>query len=328
MSSKAIIAILAVIIIIAAGACVYFFVLNKDNGSDKGSTEEVRDLIIGDTIDLDVSVSLVTDSEDEASTDLISYYLYFEGEGEKIKTETIRYAGANVTCDVYEYDDLEMGDVLVWVDDNRVIYKKSLLNGDVEIDTMTLGETNIDLDKTVDEQVYKKDDFIKYKATTLMPTTIGTVSLEGNAELKILSVDSEEDSVSIKLTVSATGAKTGQLKLTSINEDGYYIFNDNTHNAYPKDYANGLISFKALQDYYADSTPPMAYGEKWTDTIKTSYGDRKVTVQDANIGGTDITSFRFYYNDNNVLYKIETISEMLGITMTTSLVGSSAVKTV
>ena len=298
------IAIIIVAIIAVAGVGAYFLLGN--------SGDSIRtDLKVGDYVEVEIS-SHGEDTEvhdDYEVAYFLANFLYVTTEGfEKTGTETINYKGQNVVCDVYKQTSAEFGEFAMYIEPKSgVKYKETFNKTILGTGSVELLDTNLDLTKTLDEQVVTNGSFTKTKSTlgSNFETTITVSNLDG-------------DLCTITIVKDENTDMTEKFVIKSI--DGEKIKTESGMELTKTEFL-ALVSYeyeqKNLEEKYK-----VAYGQKYSETIDTDFGKKKVTVQEANCEDEFGKVVRtHYFGSNNVLYKTTT-----GETQEITLKGTSLVK--
>lgn len=299
------IAIIIVAIIAVAGVGAYFLLSNS--GDDNIRT----DLKVGDYVEVEMSIhySEPTVYEDLPVTEFLTGYLYRDTSMfEKTGTETIKFKGQDVVCDVYTYSYEAGNDSSMWVDQTSGVCYKMTVTSPLETGSIELTDTNLDVKKTIDEQVVVNGSFVKSKNTFIRDSEqTATVS------------DCDGETCTVTNVVKADLTKTEKFVIKSI--DGDKIMTE-TGIEFTKDTFLAFVSYEYAKKVL-EKEHKVAYGEKYPETIDTAFGKKKVTVQEGTYQdhGFDKVTMTFYFDSNNVLYKTTQ-----GDTQEMTLKGTSLIK--
>lgn len=299
------IAIIIVAIIAVAGIGAYFLLSNS--GDDNIRT----DLKVGDYVEVEMSIhySEPTVYEDLPVTEFLTGYLYRDTSMfEKTGTETIKFKGQDVVCDVYTYSYEAGNDSSMWVDQTSGVCYKMTVTSPLETGSIELTDTNLDVKKTIDEQVVVNGSFVKSKNTFIRDSEqTATVS------------DCDGETCTVTNVVKADLTKTEKFVIKSI--DGDKIMTE-TGIEFTKDTFLAFVSYEYAKKVL-EKEHKVAYGEKYPETIDTAFGKKKVTVQEGTYQdhGFDKVTMTFYFDSNNVLYKTTQ-----GDTQEMTLKGTSLIK--
>ncbi len=299
------IAIILVAIIAVAGVGAYFLLNN--------SGDSIRtDLKVGDYIEVEISShgknTEVNDDYEVAS--FLANFLYVTTEGfEKTGTETIEYKGQNVVCDVYKQTSAEFGEFAMYIEPiSGVKYKETFDKTIMGTGSVELLDTNLDLTKTLDEQVVTNGSFTKTKSTlgSNFETTITVSNLDGDL-CTITIVQDENMDMTEKIVIKSIDGE--KIKTESGME-------------FTKTQFLAFVSYE-YEKKVLEKEHKVAYGEKYSETIDTAFGKKKVTVQEGTYQdhGFDKVTMTFYFDSNNVLYKTTQ-----GDTQEMTLKGTSLIK--
>ncbi|MBR4686443.1 MAG: hypothetical protein IKP04_07980 [Candidatus Methanomethylophilaceae archaeon] len=299
------IAIILVAIIAVAGVGAYFLLNN--------SGDSIRtDLKVGDYIEVEISShgknTEVNDDYEVAS--FLANFLYVTTEGfEKTGTETIEYKGQNVVCDVYKQTSAEFGEFAMYIEPiSGVKYKETFDKTIMGTGSVELLDTNLDLTKTLDEQVVTNGSFTKTKSTlgSNFETTITVSNLDGDL-CTITIVQDENMDMTEKIVIKSIDGE--KIKTESGME-------------FTKTQFLSFVSYE-YEKKVLEKEHKVAYGEKYSETIDTAFGKKKVTVQEGTYQdhGFDKVTMTFYFDSNNVLYKTTQ-----GDTQEMTLKGTSLIK--
>lgn len=299
------IAIIIVAIIAVAGVGAYFLLSNS--GDDNIRT----DLKVGDYVEVEMSIhySEPTVYEDLPVTEFLTGYLYRDTSMfEKTGTETIKFKGQDVVCDVYTYSYEAGNDSSMWVDQTSGVCYKMTVTSPLATGSIELTDTNLDVKKTIDEQVVVNGSFVKSKNTFIRDSEqTATVS------------DCDGETCTVTNVVKADLTKTEKFVIKSI--DGDKIMTE-TGIEFTKDTFLAFVSYEYAKKVL-EKEHKVAYGEKYPETIDTAFGKKKVTVQEGTYQdhGFDKVTMTFYFDSNNVLYKTTQ-----GDTQEMTLKGTSLIK--
>ena len=299
------IAIIIVAIIAVAGVGAYFLLSNS--GDDNIRT----DLKVGDYVEVEMSIhdSEPTVYEDLPVTEFLTGYLYRDTSMfEKTGTETIKFKGQDVVCDVYTYSYEAGNDSFMWVDQTSGVCYKMTVTTPLETGSIELTDTNLDVKKTIDEQVVVNGSFVKAKNTFIRDSEqTATVS------------DCDGETCTVTNVVKIDSTKTEKFVIKSI--DGDKIMTE-TGIELTKDTFLAYVSYEYAKKVL-EKEHKVAYGEKYSETIDTAFGKKKVTVQEGTYQdhGFDKVTMTFYFDSNNVLYKATQ-----GDTQEMTLKGTSLIK--
>lgn len=281
------IAIIIVAIIAVAGVGAYFLLSNS--GDDNIRT----DLKVGDYVEVEMSIhdSEQTVYEDLPVTEFLTGYLYRDTSMfEKTGTETIKFKGQDVVCDVYKYSYEAGNDSSMWVDQASGVCYKMTVASPLATGSIELTDTNLDVKKTIDEQVVINGSFVKAKNTVMRDSEqTATVS------------DCDGETCTVTNVVKTDSTKTEKFVIKSI--DGDKIMTE-TGIEFTKDTFLAFVSYEYAKKVL-EKEHKVAYGEKYSETIDTAFGKKKVTVQEGTYQdqGFDKVTMTFYFDSNNVLYK-------------------------
>ena len=299
------IAIIIVAIIAMAGVGTYFLLSNS--GDDNIRT----DLKVGDYVEVEMSIhySEPTVYEDLPVNEFLTGYLYRDTSMfEKTGTETIKFKRQDVVCDVYTYSYEAGNDSSMWVDQTSGVCYKMTVTSPLETGSIELTDTNLDVKKTIDEQVVVNGSFVKSKNTFIRDSEqTATVS------------DCDGETCTVTNVVKADLTKTEKFVIKSI--DGDKIMTE-TGIELTKDTFLAFVSYEYAKKVL-EKEHKVAYGEKYPETIDTAFGKKKVTVQEGTYQdhGFDKVTMTFYFDSNNVLYKTTQ-----GDTQEMTLKGTSLIK--
>ncbi len=299
------IAVIIVAIIAVAGVGAYFLLSNS--GDDNIRT----DLKVGDYIEVEMSIhdSEPTVYEDVPVTEFLTGYLYRDTSMfDKTSTETIKFKGQDVVCDVYTYSYEAGNDSSMWVDQTSGVCYKMTVTTPLETGSIELTDTNLDVKKTIDEQVVVNGSFVKAKNTFIRDSEqTATVS------------DCDGETCTVTNVVKTDSTKTEKFVIKSI--DGDKIMTE-TGTELTKDTFLAFVSYEYAKKVL-EKEHKVAYGEKYSETIDTAFGKKKVTVQEGTYQdhGFDKVTMTFYFDSNNVLYKATQ-----GDTQEMTLKGTSLIK--
>jgi len=309
-----VIAIIVVAIIAIAAVGVYFAFFNNQE-KPLPVDEIVRDnVVVGDNIELEMDAimtgsSVVTDVE--ASYMFFNLYYYV---GEKTGTETIRYEGASITCDVYEYVDEYMdGTVMKYYvspTSGVVFISETIVGGELATKTV-LGETNVDLTLTEEEQEITIDTSIKYEGTMIGSFNgLATMTLTGETLYTVknlYTVETEEGTethIDIQVDSNMVGNVDADLEVIAV--DGDEITIEGADEPLETDEFFSLISYskyiKVLEDEY-----DVTYGDRTVSKMATIYGEREVTTQHITVASEN-TELIFQFGNADVLYSVKAIT--------------------
>ena len=299
------IAIIIVAIIAVAGVGAYFLLSNS--GDDNIRT----DLKVGDYVEVEMSIhdSEQTVDEDLPVTEFLTGYLYRDTSMfEKTGTETIKFKGQDVVCDVYTYSYEAGNDSSMWVDQTSGVCYKMTVTSPLETGSIELTDTNLDVKKTIDEQVVVNGSFVKAK-NTIMRDSEQTATVS----------DCDGETCTVTNVVKTDSTKTEKFVIKSI--DGDKIMTE-TGIELTKDTFLAFVSYEYAKKVL-EKEHKVAYGEKYSETIDTAFGKKKVTVQEGTYQdhGFDKVTMTFYFDSNNVLYKTTQ-----GDTQEMTLKGTSLIK--
>jgi Cu/Ag efflux protein CusF len=299
------IAIIIVAIIAVAGVGAYFLLSNS--GDDNIRT----DLKVGDYVEVEMSIhdSEPTVYEDLPVTEFLTGYLYRDTSMfEKTGTETIKFKGQDVVCDVYTYSYEAGNDSSMWVDQTSGVCYKMTVTSPLATGSIELTDTNLDVKKTIDEQVVVNGSFVKAK-NTIMRDSEQTATVS----------DCDGETCTVTNVVKTDSTKTEKFVIKSI--DGDKIMTE-TGIEFTKDTFLAFVSYEYAKKVL-EKEHKVAYGEKYSETIDTAFGKKKVTVQEGTYQdqGFDKVTMTFYFDSNNVLYKITQ-----GDTQEMTLKGTSLIK--
>ena len=299
------IAIIIVAIIAVAGVGAYFLLSNS--GDDNIRT----DLKVGDYVEVEMSIhySEPTVYEDLPVTEFLTGYLYRDTSMfEKTGTETIKFKGQDVVCDVYTYSYEAGNDSSMWVDQTSGVCYKMTVTSPLATGSIELTDTNLDVKKTIDEQVVVNGSFVKAK-NTIMRDSEQTATVS----------DCDGETCTVTNVVKADLTKTEKFVIKSI--DGDKIMTE-TGIELTKDTFLAFVSYEYAKKVL-EKEHKVAYGEKYSETIDTAFGKKKVTVQEGTYQdhGFDKVTMTFYFDSNNVLYKTTQ-----GDTQEMTLKGTSLIK--
>lgn len=296
------IAIILVAIIAVAGVGAYFLLNN--------SGDSIRtDLKVGDYVEVEISIhdSEPTVYEDLPVTDFLTGYLYRDTSMlEKTSTETIKFKGQDVVCDVYTYSEAGNGSSM-WVDQASGVCYKMTITSSLATGSIELTDTNLDVKKTIDEQVVVNGSFVKAKSTIM-----------GDREQTVTVSDCDGETCTMTSVVTDS-TMTEKFVIKSI--DGDKIMTE-TGIEFTKDTFLAFVSYE-YEKKVLEKEHKVAYGEKYSETIDTAFGKKKVTVQEGTYQdhGFDKVTMTFYFDSNNVLYKTTQ-----GYTQEMTLKGTSLIK--
>ena len=299
------IAVIIVAIIAVAGVGAYFLLSNS--GDDNIRT----DLKVGDYIEVEMSIhdSEPTVYEDVPVTEFLTGYLYRDTSMfDKTSTETIKFKGQDVVCDVYTYSYEAGNDSSMWVDQTSGVCYKMTVTSPLATGSIELTDTNLDVKKTIDEQIVVNGSFVKAKNTiTRDSEQTATVS------------DCDGETCTVTNVVKTDSTKTEKFVIKSI--DGDKIMTE-TGIEFTKDTFLAFVSYEYAKKVL-EKEHKVAYGEKYSETIDTAFGKKKVTVQEGTYQdhGFDKVTMTFYFDSNNVLYKATQ-----GDTQEMALKGTSLIK--
>ena len=299
------IAIIIVAIIAVAGVGAYFLLSNS--GDDNIRT----DLKVGDYVEVEMSIhySEPTVYEDLPVTEFLTGYLYRDTSMfEKTGTETIKFKGQDVVCDVYTYSYEAGNDSSMWVDQTSGVCYKMTVTSPLATGSIELTDTNLDVKKTIDEQVVVNGSFVKAK-NTIMRDSEQTATVS----------DCDGETCTVTNVVKTDSTKTEKFVIKSI--DGDKIMTE-TGIEFTKDTFLAFVSYEYAKKVL-EKEHKVAYGEKYSETIDTAFGKKKVTVQEGTYQdqGFDKVTMTFYFDSNNVLYKVTQ-----GDTQEMTLKGTSLIK--
>lgn len=281
------IAIIIVAIIAVAGVGAYFLLSNS--GDDNIRT----DLKVGDYVEVEMSIhdSEPTVYEDLPVTEFLTGYLYRDTSMfEKTSTETIKFKGQDVVCDVYTNSYEAGNDSSMWVDQTSGVCYKMTVTSPLVTGSIELTDTNLDVKKTIDEQIVVNGSFVKAKNTIIRDSEqTATVS------------DCDGETCTVTDVVKTDSTKTEKFVIKSI--DGDKIMTE-AGIEFTKDTFLAFVSYEYAKKVL-EKEHKVAYGEKYSETIDTAFGKRKVTVQEGTYQdhGFDKVTMTFYFDSNNVLYK-------------------------
>ena len=299
------IAVIIVAIIAVAGVGAYFLLSNS--GDDNIRT----DLKVGDYIEVEMSIhdSEPTVYEDVPVTEFLTGYLYRDTSMfDKTSTETIKFKGQDVVCDVYTYSYEAGNDSSMWVDQTSGVCYKMTVTSPLETGSIELTDTNLDVKKTIDEQVVVNGSFVKAKNTFIRDSEqTATVS------------DCHGETCTVTNVVKTDSTTTEKFVIKSI--DGDKVTTE-TGIEFTKDTFLAFVSYEYAKKVL-EKEHKVAYGEKYSETIDTAFGKKKVTVQEGTYQdhGFDKVTMTFYFDSNNVLYKTTQ-----GDTQEMTLKGTSLIK--
>ena len=299
------IAIIIVAIIAVAGVGAYFLLSNS--GDDNIRT----DLKVGDYVEVEMSIhdSEQTVDEDLPVTEFLTGYLYRDTSMfEKTGTETIKFKGQDVVCDVYTYSYEAGNDSSMWVDQASGVCYKMTVTSPLATGSIELTDTNLDVKKTIDEQVVVNGSFVKAK-NTIMRDSEQTATVS----------DCDGETCTVTNVVKTDSTTTEKFVIKSI--DGDKIMTE-TGIEFTKDTFLAFVSYEYAKKVL-EKEHKVAYGEKYSETIDTAFGKKKVTVQEGTYQdhGFDKVTMTFYFDSNNVLYKVTQ-----GDTQEMTLKGTSLIK--
>ena len=328
-----VIAIIVVAIIAIAAVGVYFAFFNNQEKA-LPVDEIVRDnVIVGDDIELEMDAIITSSSVvEDVEASYMFYTLYYYA-GEKIGTESIRYQGASITCDVYEYVNEFMGDSVmryyVSPTSGVVFISETAMGGKLATRTV-LGETNVDLTLTEEEQVVTIDTSIKYEGTMvgyfdgLVQMTLTGESLYTVKNL--YTVETEEGTethIDVQVDSNMVGNVDADLEVIAVDEDEVTI--EGADEPMEIDQFLSMISYsryiKVLEDEY-----DVTYGERTVSKMATIFGEREVTTQHITVPSEN-TELIFQFGNADVLYSLKCITTSGDNVTTTeySVLGSSLI---
>ncbi len=316
------IAVIIVAIIAVAGVGAYFLLSNS--GDDNIRT----DLKVGDYIEVEMSIhdSEPTVYEDVPVTEFLTGYLYRDTSMfDKTSTETIKFKGQDVVCDVYTYSYEAGNDSSMWVDQTSGVCYKMTVTTPLETGSIELTDTNLDVKKTIDEQVVVNGSFVKVKSTIDEQVVVNGSFVKAkntfirDSEQTATVSDCDGETCTVTNVVKTDSTKTEKFVIKSI--DGDKIMTE-TGIEFTKDTFLAFVSYEYAKKVL-EKEHKVAYGEKYSETIDTAFGKKKVTVQEGTYQdhGFDKVTMTFYFDSNNVLYKATQ-----GDTQEMTLKGTSLIK--
>ncbi len=299
------IAIIIVAIIAVAGVGAYFLLSNS--GDDNIRT----DLKVGDYVEVEMSIhdSETTVDKDLPVTEFLTGCLYRDTSMfEKTSTETIKFKGQAVVCDVYTYSYEAGNNSSMWVDQTSGVCYKMTVTSPLATGSIELTDTNLDVKKTIDEQVVVNGSFVKAENTIIR-----------DSEQTVTVSDCDGETCTVTNVVKTDSTRTEKFVIKSI--DGDKIMTE-TGIEFTKDTFLAFVSYEYAKKVL-EKEHKVAYGEKYPETIDTAFGKKKVTVQEGTYQdhGFDKVTMTFYFDSNNVLYKITQ-----GDTQEMTLKGTSLIK--
>ena len=321
MDKKIIIVIIIAAVLVVAGVYLAF-----GQGDKKLGGEEVySDIKVGDTTDVYMDMTLVSDvTEDLTLTDVLEQMYFVEVGIEPSGTTTVTFNGVAYECDVYKMDLEELGTF-----EYNVIHSSGVILEEIyDNGYMKLMSTTCDVTKTILEQELTVGTTFTYELKAAIPG-VTSMFVKGEMIHTITEIGNGEDcKMNSKMNVKEK--MTDSVTLESIEGDVYKFVGDDEE--YTKDGAMSYYAYTCclndLKDLYGEDAITM--GERSSKKISTAYGDRDVTAQKVKVEtfgfSADVT---FYYGAHDVLYKTEVSAVMEGIgdlTLTADLRDSDAVK--
>ena len=280
------IAIIIVAIIAVAGVGVYFMTAGN-SGDDCIRT----DLKVGDYVEFELSVHNTETEvhEDLPVEDFLTGYLYRDTSGfEKSGVETIKFKGQDIVCDIYKQTS-EEGEFAMYVGQTSGVFFKMISKSTAMAGTLELVDTNLDVTKTIDEQVVSNGSFVKAKNTILQDSEqTSTIS------------DYDGETCTVTDVVKIDSSRTNKFVIKSI--DGDKIMTE-IGIEFTKDTFLAFVSYEYAKKIL-ESQHKVAYGQEYSETIDTGFGKKKVTVQEITYQDEFVkVTFTSYFGSNNVLYK-------------------------
>lgn len=327
MDKNAIIAIAAVAIIVVAGVCVFFAL----KGDDKklGGTEVYSDIKVGDEIDIKIKQSMTSEITNTEHIEDFAEHFYVV-DMEPVGQTEITYNGTTYTCNIYTMSD--DGETFTYYAEETscFILKVTIENESGDEAFKMLKETTFDVTKTPLEQDYVVGAKISFEAKEIREVPgQGAMVMTGTETMEVTAVDDVEFTCTYKTTEEASGEARQSMVLESITGDVYKFKDDDVEHT--KDQAMSVYAYPsalaAMKAQYGEENVKM--GKSSSETIDTSYGERKVTAQKFTVTFGYQMDYTVYYGSEGVIYLIEASVDMAGVgnyATTSTLLDCDAVK--
>ena len=325
MDKKAIIAIAAVAIIVVAGVCVFFAL----KGDDKklGGTEVYSDIKVGDEIDVMISQSMTSEITNTEHIEDFAEQFYVV-DMEPVGQTEITYNGTTYTCNIYTMSD-DGETITYYAEETSCFILKVTFEESGDEGYKMLKETTFDVTKTPLEQDYVVGAKISFEAKQIREVPgQGAVVMTGTETMEVTAVDDVESTCTYKTTQEASGKARQSKVLESITGDVYKFKDDDVEHT--KDQAMSIYAYPslvaALKASYGEN---VIMGKSSSETIDTSYGERKVTAQKITVEFGYQMDYTVYYGSEGVIYLIEASVDMAGVgnyKTTSTLLDCDAVK--
>jgi hypothetical protein len=296
------IAIIAVAVIAIAGVGIYFAISNGSS-DDKLDIDKLKDdIVVGDNIALEMSVSVNNEREIEMSAyDMLTNSIYYALDGgEKVGTETLTFKGKAVECDIYEFTIL--GNNKYWVDPTTMIIYKNVSEVGSSISSV-LADTNLDTSLTLEEQELVKGSFVSFNFSLDTTVTGVKIDLAGIRSFTVTSIVDEE-TVNVKSANDLSGKADVKETVVAINGDELTL--DASEEKVTKDQFRSFVSFDYFKKYLKTMGTVVEGEKKPMGVMDVATGKRNITEQDLELdNGDSKTTYTFQYGDKGVLYSIK-----------------------
>ena len=324
MSSKVLLAIVAVIVVAAAGAGA-FLLLNNGSGE---SVDEIREeLSVGDYIEHVSDIAVLGEKKSEgAHSSALLEELYICAGGEVVSTKTIDYKGEQIECNVYiaQEDDATMTTVNDPV--SNMAYQIYLTKQSLSTSRI-LKDTSLPTSKEQSEQIVSEGTYAKWD-TSLPYDGQDNIMLRGIEEYRFVSFDPSTSEGDLMIIDDMKLNDTIRLEIGQITSDGKYIYKGSSDIHSKTDFLSN-IDFECELEYLKDNGYTIARGDKVQKTIDTEFGKRHVTVETLNCTkDTEKRVYQYTYGDSGAIYSVLCKRDDVGLHLegTVELKGTSLFK--
>ncbi len=178
----------------------------------------------------------------------------------------------------------------MWIDQTSGVYYKMTVKSAMATGTLELTDTNLDVKKTIDEQVVTNGLFVKAKNSIIQ---------DNKQTVTVSNCDGETCTATSVVKTDST--RTAKFVIKSI--DGDKITTESGLK-FTKDQFLAFVSYEYAKKVM-EAQYKVAYGEKYYETIDTAFGKKKLTAQQMtyndDIDGKVVQIY--YFGSNDVLYK-------------------------
>ena len=299
MVSKALVAVVAIAAVTAAGIGVFLFMNNGEEPVPLDVDYVRTDLRVGDYLEVNMDITAYGTWTDEDRNAAALTSVIYKGSpiGEKT-TKTIVYKGQKIVCDYYTDTD-GTTTVSYAIDPDTGVTYQYTKSGRGDNCTFDLKDTNLDLTLEQEDQKVSSGSFIIADFTFT-----GSSNYIVSYEYIMTGYDPQSDNGDITINSESQQIIDFSTSILEILPDGKYKTN---HGDIIKNDILSPILYESFIKSITDRGQTISYGKKTTDTIDTIYGKRHVTIQSLKIykdsemvGEYDVT-----YGDGGLIYSRE-----------------------